>query len=129
MRLDAGLWICLSAACLQAASPGPESADFFEMRIRPLLAKNCFACHTGSRMGGLQLDPRENILRGGKSGAAIVPGNPDESLLIQAVRRTHERLKMPPQGPLPDQDVTDLTAWVKAGAVWPEAGSSATAKV
>ncbi len=78
------------------------SSDLFEMRIRPLLARNCYACHTTSRMGGLQLDTREHVLQGGKSGPAIVPGKPDESLLIQAVRRTHERIKMPPQGKLQD---------------------------
>ena len=92
--------LILLAALLPASSP-----DFFEMRIRPLLAKNCWSCHTTTRLGNLQLDSRDNLLRGGKTGPAIVPGDPDHSLLIQAVRRTHPTLKMPPTGPLPDTDL------------------------
>ena len=106
----------LLAALLPASSP-----DFFEMRIRPLLAKNCWSCHTtATRLGNLQLDSRDNLLRGGKTGPAIVPGDPEHSLLIQAVRRTHPRLRMPPAGPLPEADVADLAGWVKSGAPWPE---------
>ncbi|MBI3667970.1 MAG: PSD1 domain-containing protein [Acidobacteria bacterium] len=97
-----------------------DPREFFEMRIRPLLANNCFACHTVSRMGGLEMTSRESFLKGGNSGPAIVPGNPEQSLLIQAVSHTHERLKMPPQGNLKDTEIADLVAWVKAGAIWPE---------
>jgi len=96
------------------------NAEFFEMRVRPVLAKNCFACHTGSKMGGLQLDSREHLLQGGKDGVVVVPGDPDASVLIQAVRQTHDRFKMPPTGKLPEREIDDLAAWVKAGAVWPE---------
>src|SRR6266542_2317816 len=97
-----------------------DPVEFFESRIRPLLAKNCYPCHTGSRLGGLQLDSRESMLRGGASGPAVVPGDPEHSLLIQAVSHTHERLKMPPPGKLSDEQIRDLTKWVRAGAVWPE---------
>ncbi|MBI3698352.1 MAG: DUF1501 domain-containing protein, partial [Acidobacteria bacterium] len=83
-------------------------------------AKNCFACHTASKLGGLEMASRGHLLKGGNSGPAIVPGKPDESLLIHAVRRTHARLKMPPDGKLTNEEVADLTAWVAAGAVWPE---------
>jgi len=95
--------------------------DFFETRIRPLLAKNCFACHTGSKLGGLRLDSRDTLLKGGNTGPAVTPGDADGSLIIQAVRRTHPRIKMPPTGKLRDEEIGDLTAWVKAGAIWPEA--------
>jgi len=88
-----GAMTLLCAALLQAADP---EAAFFESKIRPLLAHNCFACHTNSRLGGLRLDSRESVLEGGKSGPALVPHNPDDSLLIQAVGHTHPRLKMPP---------------------------------
>ncbi len=115
------VWLCALAA--RAAGPATSAADFFEMRVRPVLAKNCYACHTASRMGGLQLDSRQHLLAGGNDGPAVVPGDPDKSLLIQAVRRTHERFKMPPQGPLPEKEVSDLAAWVKAGAVWPDSGN------
>jgi len=65
-------------------------------------------------MGGLRLDSCAGVLAGGKSGPAVVPGKPEESLLVQAVSHTHERLKMPPQGKLKDEEIADLTAWVKA---------------
>src|SRR5437667_10260523 len=115
------LW---SMACVaQSQSPAPQGRpdEFFEMRIRPLLAKNCFACHTGSRMGGLQVDSREHLLAGGKDGPALIPYHPKESLLIQAVSQTNANLKMPPQGKLKDEDIEALSAWVKQGAVWPVA--------
>jgi len=112
------VWIFLPG--LLAAPPLPGGpADFFETRIRPLLANKCFACHTDAKLGGLRLDSRDAIVRGGKTGPAIVPGKPEESLLIQAVSRRHERLKMPPTDPLAEPEVADLAAWVKMGAVWP----------
>ena len=115
----------LLASCFLSFSAQParsaDAAEFFETRIRPLLSKNCFACHTASRLGGLQLDSRDAILKGGQSGPAIVPGDPEHSLLIQAVSYSHERLKMPPPGKLGDEQIQDLVAWVRTGAVWPDA--------
>src|ERR1700730_18367883 len=90
--------------------------EFFEVRIRPVLARNCFACHAQSELGGLRVDSREGMLKGGKSGAAVVPGKPDSSILIEAVQQTHPRLKMPPQGELKDEEVADLRKWVGDGA-------------
>ena len=109
-----GLWTSVAGA--QSSDP----AEFFETRVRPLLAQNCYACHTHARMGGLQLDSRESMLKGGNSGPAIIPGKPEDSLLIQAVRRSHERFKMPPSTRLTAQQVADLAAWIKSGALWPE---------
>ena len=116
-RPAAAIIYALSACCAAFAE---QPADFFETRIRPLLAKNCYACHTDSAMGGLKLDTRENLMKGGQDGVVIVPGDPDKSLLIQAIRQTHEWLKMPPKGKLSNQELDDFSAWVKAGAVWPE---------
>jgi hypothetical protein len=116
MRLG---WLLLAATALHASD---DPSEFFEMRVRPVLAKNCYGCHTSAQMGGLQLDTREHVLKGGKSGAAIVPGDPEKSLLIQAVRQT-QKLKMPPNGKLADADIASLSEWVKGGAVW---GSSVT---
>src|SRR5262245_3563482 len=110
-----------------AAAVAQPSSDFFETRVRPVLAKNCYACHTESKMGGLRLDSGDAVKTGGKSGPPIVPGKPDESLLIQAIRQTHERLKMPPRGKLRDTEIADIVEWVKSGAVWP-AGSAAPPK-
>src|SRR5438552_3721806 len=119
------LWLALVLCWpLLAASPPGQGDEFFEKTIRPILANKCFACHTNSKLGGLRLDSRESILQGGKSGGAIVPGDPDGSLLIQAVSRRHERLKMPPAGPLDPAEVADLKAWVKMGAVWPNTAES-----
>jgi mono/diheme cytochrome c family protein len=110
MRRALGLafWV---AAALPAADP-------FASRVRPLLAKNCFTCHTTGKMGGLEMTSREALLKGGNSGPAIVPGHPEQSLLIQAVRHTHPRLKMPPTGKLSDEEIASLVAWVKDGAAW-----------
>src|SRR5690348_9113462 len=90
---------------------GDSGAALFTSKIQPLLAHNCYACHTASKLGGLRLDSREGMLQGGKSGPAIVSGNPDESLLIQAVSHTHARLKMPPTGKLKDEEIEDLRTW------------------
>src|SRR5689334_24411796 len=100
------------------------SSDFFETRVRPVLAKNCYGCHTDSKMGGLRLDSADAVKQGGKSGPPIVAGKPDDSLLIQAIRQTHPRLKMPPGGKLKDEEIAAITEWVNAGAVWP-AGAAA----
>ena len=102
------------------AAQSTNSAEFFETRIRPLLAEKCFACHTQSRLGGMRIDSRETLLKGGNSGPAIVPGSPEQSLLIQAVSHTHERLKMPPQEKLKDSEIAALSDWIRAGAFWPE---------
>lgn len=114
--------ILLAVLCALAWSPASFATDqieFFETRIRPLLAKNCFACHTTAHLGNLEMVSLDSLRKGGNSGPAIIPGNPDESLLIQAVSHTHPRLKMPPQGQLSLEEIADLRAWIKMGAVWP----------
>ena len=112
------LWTPAFLVC--NAALGQQQGDFFEKHVRPVLANNCFACHSKAKMGGLQLDSGEHLKKGGQDGPVVVAGDPDKSLLILAVRKTHERIKMPPQGKLSDQEINDLTAWVRAGAVWPE---------
>ena len=114
LRLATGLFLFAFLSCAD------DDADFFESKIRPLLATNCYACHTGNGLGGLRLDSREAVMKGGKSGKVVVEGKPDESLLIQAVRRTHIRLKMPPVGPLAKHEVETLEEWVRRGLPWPE---------
>ncbi len=98
-----------------------KDAVFFETRIRPLLAKHCYSCHGQTEMAGLRLDSRERLLRGGRSGPAVVPGKADASLLLQAVEHRHAKLRMPPGGKkLGERELMDLREWVAAGAVWPE---------
>lgn len=105
---------------LAARAAGPADPEFFETKIRPLLSESCYACHTASKMGGLQLTSKDRAVRGGASGPAIRPGNAKASLLVQVVSHTHDRLKMPPTGKLADQQIEDLRQWIEAGAVWPE---------
>jgi mono/diheme cytochrome c family protein len=97
-----------------------DSENFFQERIRPILTKKCSPCHTTSGLGGLQLDTREHVVSGGKSGPAIIAGHPDRSLLVQAISYKSE-IKMPPQARLSDGEIADITAWVKSGAFWPAA--------
>jgi truncated hemoglobin YjbI len=118
------LFLGVGVGVLFGQSPNAASPDFFETKIRPILVNNCYSCHTDSQLGGLRLDSAEAMLKGGMHGAAIVPGDPDKSLLITAVRQTREDLKMPLGGKLTDAEVADLTAWVKAGAPWPKAAAA-----
>ena len=91
---------------------------FFENHIRPLLSEHCFECHNAEKQeGGLRLDVQSAMLLGGDSGPAIVPGKPEESLLIEAIR--YEGLEMPPEEPLPADQVAKLIRWTREGAVWP----------
>ena len=104
----------------QPPAPTPAQLEFFENRIRPVLAAQCYSCHTNSQLGGLRLESRAAMLKGGRSGPAIVPGEPEKSLLIQAVRHASEDLRMPKSSPkLNDSEIADLTKWVKEGAYWP----------
>lgn len=114
------LSVLILATCTGVAAQ-QNSTEFFESKIRPLLANKCYSCHTASKLGDLRLDSRDAILKGGKSGAAITPGQPEESLLIRAVTYADQRLKMPlAGGKLAPQEIADLREWVKNGAPWPE---------
>ena len=115
--------IAAGVVALPAQTPDAASPDFFETKIRPILANNCFSCHTNSKLGDLRLDSAEAMLKGGTRGPAITPGDPDKSLLIEAVRQTNAGLKMPMGGKLKDTEIADLSAWIKAGANWPKAAA------
>ncbi len=104
--------------------PDSEAIEFFETRIRPVLVKHCYECHSAESKGlkgGLLLDTRAATQKGGDSGAAIVPGNVEESLLIGALR--HESFEMPPSGKLPDSVIADFVKWVEMGAPDPREGA------
>ncbi|MBK7877078.1 MAG: PSD1 domain-containing protein [Planctomycetes bacterium] len=110
--------------------PTAEEVAFFESKVRPVLASNCYECHsaTASKLrAGLRVDGLEHLLAGGASGPAIVPGNADDSLMIQAVRRTSADLEMPPKTTLAEDAVKDLERWVAMGAPWPRAKEGAAA--
>ncbi len=107
----------LTAAPLFAAeTPG----DFFESKVRPVLARRCYGCHAENAVSGLRVDSREGLLKGGKSGPAIVVGFPAESAVIQAVTGTGGRMAMPPAGlRLEAREIEALSRWIEMGAPWP----------
>ncbi len=125
------LWfsvVFLSAGDGVSAPAAPDNGELFENKIRPLFTDNCYNCHSEKAekiKGGLRLDTPEMVLKGGTSGPAIVPDNPDGSLLIKAVRYLDPDLQMPPKDKklAPDQ-IALLEAWVKAGAPMPNSTNS-----
>ncbi len=118
----------MATAGVTTAQKAPASSpDFFEEKIRPVLIKNCYSCHTTSQMSGLRLDSPDGMAKGGKRGAAVVPGNPGSSLLLTAIKQTDPGLKMPVGSKLTDAEVKDFTDWIEAGAAWPRTAASAAA--
>lgn len=112
--------ILLSFTSVHADEPklDPEQLRFFETAIRPLLADSCYRCHGENRQrGSLRVDNRESLLKGGDTGAAIVPGNAKSSLLLKAVH--HDGLEMPPGKKLNAEQIRALEKWVNLGAPWP----------
>ncbi len=108
-------------AAMVAAAQSPE-VEFFEKKIRPALVEQCYACHSAkleTPMGGLRLDSREGVRKGGASGPAIVPGEPAQSLLLKAVSYTDMNLRMPPTGKLPAHVIADFERWIADGATDP----------
>ncbi len=107
-----------------ADAPSAEDVQHFERRIRPLLSRRCFSCHSQRAKtihGGLRLDRADDLRRGGDSGAAVVPGKPEESLLVKAIGY-EEDIQMPPDGKLPEAEIAELVAWIASGAFFPTAG-------
>ncbi len=117
----------LQSAAAADAPPARRQADeaaieFFEKRVRPILAANCYECHGDDEQeAGLSVASIDAMLRGGDQGAAIVPGDPDASLLIQGIRYDDAGFQMPPKGKLSTDQIKTLTEWVKAGALGPDA--------
>ncbi len=115
--------LLLSSMPALAAEFAAADLEFFEKKIRPVLAEHCFKCHSADAKklkGGLLLDHRAGVLKGGDSGPSIVSGKPADSLLIEAIGYDNVDLEMPPRGRLSDQQIADLTEWVKRGAPWPK---------
>ena len=105
-----------------------EAEQFFEQKIRPILVEQCYGCHSDAALkdnrlkGGLHVDSREGLLRGGDSGPAIVPKDCENSLLLKALR--YDSLQMPPQGKLPAAVIADFERWIALGAADPRVGIS-----
>ena len=118
------LWLAfvavVSGSPAMAQPPNSQQAEQFEKHIRPLLVRHCYECHSGGSnevKGGLRLDFKDAVLKGGDSGPAIVPGNASESLLITAVK--HDGLEMPPGKKLAESEVRELSDWIAQGAYDP----------
>ena len=112
----------VASECLLEAAEQPTQIqlEFFEKKVRPLLAKHCYECHSVTSkkyQAGLLVDSRASLLKGGDSGEALVPNDVDGSLIIDAVR--YESYEMPPKGKLPAADIATLERWVGMGAPWP----------
>ena len=115
--------IGLSAILAPAALCGDDGSEFFEKRVRPVLANECWGCHgPETQHGGLRLDSREAVIRGGGRGPAMVPGDPEASLLVRALR--HDGLQMPLGGRLDGAKVSDIAKWIESGAAWQPAASA-----
>ncbi len=136
---SAPLLVCMALARNAAAvrgaefvsAPTPEQVAFFESKIRPVLVEECSKCHSAKAekiKGGLMLDSRAAVVKGGDSGPAITPGDPDASLLIQAVRHLDQDLAMPPKKKLPPEQIAALEEWVKMGAPDPRTDDTVAAE-
>ena len=113
--------ILLTGSVLLGIRPTTQQTEFFESKVRPLLAQNCYQCHSEQAKilySNLRVDGRDALLNGGDRGPAIVPGDPGSSQLIQAVR--YENLEMPPAGRLSEDQIDALVKWVEMGAPWPD---------
>jgi Protein of unknown function (DUF1553)/Protein of unknown function (DUF1549)/Planctomycete cytochrome C len=118
-------WLVLLALALpaKAIAAGDDAADHFESQVRPIIVRRCVKCHGEKKQEGeLRLDRKTGWVRGGDQGPAILPGKPEESLLIKAVRYTDDNLQMPPDGKLVDREIASLVEWIKRGAFDPRDG-------
>lgn len=129
------LMVMSSVSLIMAAVPtyaeefSADQLRHFETLVRPVLVERCLKCHGAEKQwGSLRLDSRAGILKGGDSGPAIVPGQPEQSLMVKAIRHVDDELKMPPKDKLSDRQITDITSWIKAGAAYPDAKPVASRK-
>ena len=117
--------VCFALLAAGVSPAQDERIAFFEKKIRPALEEHCLACHSAKLaepMGGLRLDSREAVLRGGANGPALVAGKPEQSLIVKALGYKEPTLKMPPTGKLPDRVIEDFRYWIARGASDPRAG-------
>jgi hypothetical protein len=123
----------LVAAPASAAEPGAKQIEFFEKKIRPALVEHCYKCHSADAekekklRGGLRLDTRDGLLKGGDTGAAVVPGKPKDGTLLRALHYADPDLQMPPKEKLPDSVIEDFERWIADGAIDPRGDAAVKA--
>src|SRR5579875_1746786 len=129
--LTASAGIVLYTRSTSAVQGSPDAAatpQFYTEHVQPIFQANCYRCHAGlNHRGGLQLDSAAGISKGGHDGQVIVPGHPEQSLLVKLIRHegpANDPMPMPPKGKLSDADIATIEQWVRAGAVMPS-GSGA----
>src|SRR5438445_1995073 len=117
---------------LAGVARADDGTEFFEKKIRPVMVDRCYECHSATAKklkGKFRLDTKEDFEKGGETGAAVVPGDPEKSLLIKAIRYKDEDLQMPPKmKKLPDEQIRDFEQWVKMGAPYPAEAKKAKAQ-
>ena len=123
-------WVIIVAVRFSILIAAPlfaqADAEFFESRVRPVLAKNCYACHGAKKQfNGLRVDSREALLQGGKRGAAMLPGAPGESLIVRAIRREPGVTAMPAGSKLAAGEIASIEEWIRRGATWPTGNAPA----
>ena len=119
------------ASVLTAAeTASPRGMEFFEKQVRPVLVSRCYECHSAAKKvkGGLALDTKDATMKGGEAGIVLVPGDPEKSKLIEAVRYKNQDLQMPPKSIMPEAEIKVLEEWVKMGAPDPRTASPVVAK-
>ena len=128
--LLAGCGVALVVSSLGALQPvgaqdNPATAEFYTAKVQPILQTNCARCHGGiNHRGGLNIDTKAGMLKGGHDGSVLVPGDPAKSLLVRLIRHegpADDPMPMPPKGKLTDAEIAIVEQWVKAGAIMPEA--------
>ena len=117
LRLAFRLLAAATVSFSEMAGSETGGMELFEKRVRPVLVERCLECHGEKKQkGGLRLDNAAAVRAGGGSGAALVPGQPEKSLLIKVISWSDPDLQMPPKNKLPDTEIAALTEWVKMGA-------------
>ncbi len=135
LKLIASLLLAAASAALAGdGAPDAAALEFFENKVRPLLAEHCYRCHSagaeakGKLKAGFRVDSREGLIRGGDSGSALTPGDATASLIVEAVGYGNEDMAMPPKGRLSDAQIAAITEWVARGAPWPGGDGASVAK-
>ncbi|HEX5284925.1 MAG TPA: c-type cytochrome domain-containing protein [Bryocella sp.] len=112
-----------SSKAVQNSSPVEATPEYYAEHVQPIFRANCYRCHAGlNHRGGLHLDTREGLMHGGKDGSVIVPGHPEQSLLVKLIRHegpAKDPKPMPPKSKVSDADIATITEWIRAGAVMP----------
>ena len=126
--LIGSLSVCLNLRAEDTADKvTPEQAEFFEKKIRPVLANHCVKCHGPKEQeANLRLDKFAFVRKGGDTGPAVVPGDTEQSEIVGAIGYDPAGYQMPPDGKLPQDDINNIIAWIKMGAPWPGADKEST---